>query len=482
MQIKILKEPELEFANGTNICPKSGIVNLGVYDKNEELRQSELRVGIVGRGEGVDLLDLWLEKCQQGIDGKESNYPNLFRGFTGFSNHHGFYAKFIYGTSSTRTIQKSELNKTINIESREKRVNACVDLYYEQVRFLSEHRSVDVIVCIIPNDIFDALTKEVSVGCEPATVDAESEADEDNPSNLLEHNFRRLLKARTMHFGIPLQLVLEKSLTIGKANKGQQDDATRAWNFCAAIYYKCNKTIPWRLVEDIHKPKTCYVGIGFYKSRDRETVSTSLAQVFDEFGHGVILRGAPVQIDKNDRRPFMSESQAYEIMINALNEYDHAIMQMPARIVIHKSSNFRESEVKGFTRAITDKRIRRKDFVTIMNSKVRLYSYEQYPPMRGVLLTLSEKVAILYTKGFVRYYKTYPGMYVPVPLEIRAYENDSSLEELCKEILGLTKMNWNNTQFDGRYPITIECSRKVGDIMKYIGSNEKPQISYRFYM
>lgn len=87
-----------------------------------------------------------------------------------------------------------------------------------------------------------------------------------------------------------------------------------------------------------------------------------------------------------------------------------------------------------------------------------------------------------YTRGTVDFYKTYPGMYVPSPLKITVYEQDSSLESLCDEILGLTKMNWNNTQMDGRLPITLECARKIGDIMKYVGPNEKPQVSYSFYM
>ncbi|HCW06342.1 MAG TPA: hypothetical protein DGG95_03140 [Cytophagales bacterium] len=480
MQIKILEEPKLEFANGTHICPKAGIETLGVYDKNDEFRQSELRLGIVGRGEGVDLLDLWLVKCQDGIEAKESKYPNLFRGFGGFSQHYGFYAKFLSGPTLTRTIQKSELNKTLKIKSREERVNVCVDLYFEQIRFLAEYRPVDLIICVIPNDMFDALTKE-SLSTDSEDSYDEND-DEDTPLNITEHNFRRLLKARTMHLGKPLQLILEKSLSLDKVNKGQQDVATRAWNFCTALYYKGNKTIPWRLVEESYKPKTCYVGIGFYKSRDKETVSTSLAQVFDEFGHGVILRGSPVQIDKNDKRPYMNEEQAFNLLMNALKEYDHALMQMPARLVIHKSSNFRDEEIEGFTRAIESKGIRLKDFVTVMESRIRLYSYEQYPPVRGTYLSLSESKAVLYTKGAVNFYKTYPGMYVPSPLEIRAFEHDSSLEDLCEEILGLTKMNWNNTQFDGRYPITLECSRKVGEIMKYIDPNEKPQVSYSFYM
>jgi argonaute-like protein implicated in RNA metabolism and viral defense len=62
-------------------------------------------------------------------------------------------------------------------------------------------------------------------------------------------------------------------------------------------------------------------------------------------------------------------------------------------------------------------------------------------------------------------------------------ESDESPSVICSEILALTKMNWNNTQFDGKYPITLQCARRVGDIMKYLGENDaEPQISYSFYM
>lgn len=80
----------LEFGNGAHICPRTGIETLGVYDKRDELRRSELRIGIVGRGEGVDLLDEWLDKCKRGIVGKEeTKFPNLFRGFGGVDEYHG---------------------------------------------------------------------------------------------------------------------------------------------------------------------------------------------------------------------------------------------------------------------------------------------------------------------------------------------------------------------------------------------------------
>lgn len=95
MKIKILKEPMLEFGNGAHICPRTGIETLGVYDKRDELRRSELRIGIVGRGEGVDLLDEWLDKCKRGIVGKEeTKFPNLFRGLVAWMNTMGSTPKF----------------------------------------------------------------------------------------------------------------------------------------------------------------------------------------------------------------------------------------------------------------------------------------------------------------------------------------------------------------------------------------------------
>ena len=135
---------------------------------------------------------------------------------------------------------------------------------------------------------------------------------------------------------------------------------------------------------------------------------------------------------------------------------------MPARIVIHKSSHFRDSERKGFLRALEERGIRSKDLVAITDTEIRLFGDEDYPPKRGaLLLTISETEGVLYARGTVRLYKTYPGPYVPNPLKITVYEQGfESLESFCDEILGLTKMNWNDTQMDGRLPITLECAEQ----------------------
>jgi argonaute-like protein implicated in RNA metabolism and viral defense len=240
--------------------------------------------------------------------------------------------------------------------------------------------------------------------------------------------------------------------------------------------------VPWKLVTNINRPSVCFVGIGFYRSRDRKVLNTSIAQIFDELGNGVILRGTPVEIDKEDERPHLSAQQAHDLLIQALNEYKVALSNFPGRLVLHKSSNYNAAELEGFKSATKALHVGTVDFVTVMDTKLKLFRKGIYPPYRGTHIELDRETHLLYTRGAVKYYQTYTGMYVPQPLEIRIIESDESPGVVCSEILSLTKMNWNNTQFDGKYPITIGCARRVGQIMKYLDEGDKPQISYSYYM
>ena len=80
------------------------------------------------------------------------------------------------------------------------------------------------------------------------------------------------------------------------------------------------------------------------------------------------------------------------------------------------------------------------------------------------------------------YCQTYPGLYVPPPIELRIVRSEESPDLIAKEVLGLTKVNWNNTRFDGKYPVTLGCSRKTDEIMKYLTDTDTPQTRYGYYM
>jgi hypothetical protein len=106
-----------------------------------------------------------------------------------------------------------------------------------------------------------------------------------------------------------------------------------------------------------------------------------------------------------------------------------------------------------------------------------------YPPLRGTAMRLDDEQTILYTRGSVDFFRTYPGLYVPNPLVLHAQRRDTpDWNLLLKETLALTKMNWNGTQFDGALPITLKAARQVGDILKYVPDGTTPDPRYRFYM
>lgn len=475
MNITIFNEPELEFGDGKHVCPRAGIAYHSVYDSRMKARRSCILIAGVGTSEGIADLGRWLSACRNQIPPKENcRQPRLFPGFCGFNNELGYKCSFQYEEEITRSVTHSELNEVLRIVDRNRLVEEAADLYYAQAKFLAQNRVIDVIVCVLPDELYERVVVDKD-------SDVEDTLDRDqNDHDHYEVNFRRLLKAKCMHLGKPIQIVRQLSLTYNV--KSQQDDATKAWNFCTALYYKANQTVPWRLEQNSNRPSVCHVGIGFYRSRDYKVVETSLAQVFDELGNGVILRGTPAQLTKADRRPFLNERQSFDLLTKALKEYEIALQCSPSRVVIHKTSNYRDEELSGFCQALAEVRVRTKDFVTIQETPIRLFRNGVYPPLRGTHVELSKERHLLFTRGSVRYYGTYPGLYIPQPLEIRIKQADESAETICREILALTKMNWNNTQFDGKYPITIQCSRNVGNIMKYLGKNEEPQIRYSYYM
>ena len=73
-----------------------------------------------------------------------------------------------------------------------------------------------------------------------------------------------------------------------------------------------------------------------------------------------------------------------------------------------------------------------------------------HPVLRGTFATIAKRRHILYTRGSVDLYRVYPGMYIPTPLGIRPAMVEHSIETLAEEILALSKMNWNQSQLDGR--------------------------------
>ena len=107
---------------------------------------------------------------------------------------------------------------------------------------------------------------------------------------------------------------------------------------------------------------------------------------------------------------------------------------------------------RGFSKAIGEAK---RDFVTLSQRKgIRFMRGGNYPVLRGTLISLTEDQHLLFTSGYTPRIRTYPGHSVPQPLFI-THIGDSEIKDICEEILGLTKLNWNTTSFSTYLPITL---------------------------
>lgn len=147
-----------------------------------------------------------------------------------------------------------------------------------------------------------------------------------------------------------------------------------------------------------------------------------------------------------------------------------------------KTARFEDQEVLGFQAALSEAKVAYSDFVWISErSPITIYREGSYPPLRGTTVKIGRDL-ILFTRGSVPFYRTYPGMRVPRPLMLRPHTSDTPMTDLAEEMLALTKMNWNTTQFDGALPVPIRASRQVGKVLRHIPVGQLATSKYQRYM
>lgn len=470
----------LEFGAGTHIDIRFGLMNHGPLDVRTETAPQRVRVGIVGTPEGVEGIHAWVERIGRGVEAKESKQPNLFPRFPGFGEGGDLPAPLFVDARVQGTIRQRDLDSLFKSTDRNRVVEETVDMFLSEMRRLTEKASVDVLVCAVPEALIDYMEADP-----PPTEDDEDE----KPTTAVNLDFHNLLKAKAMELGVPVQLLLPSTYDESKHRRQKrrsdrirrlQDEATRAWNVYIDLYYKAGG-VPWRIVRNATDLTSCYVGVSFYNTLDRERLLTSTAQIFNERGDGVVLRGGTAKRSKEDRQIHMTGEDAYKLLDGALKTYRSEHKTLPARVVVHKTSSHNSAELDGFREALDSNGVDSADFLSLGRSFTRLFRDGGYPPLRGTFFTLDHKTHVLYTRGSVDFFATYPGMYIPSAVRLLCEEVEQTPAFLAGEILALTKMNWNNTQFDNRDPITVRAARGVGNILKYVEEGQG-QSRYSYYM
>ncbi|WP_344220113.1 hypothetical protein [Nonomuraea bangladeshensis] len=405
-----------------------------------------------------------MDRCTKPIAAKDAKYPHLFPAFPGCDSGVGLFTTFTFADRNCREVPDRELSRAASLPG-ELAVSAVVDAYMDEIEAIAEDNRVDVIVVARPDDLNDVNLP--------------------SSKNGITTNFHDLLKARALPLGKPLQIMRRSTwdeTAPPPPNRSRQDEATRAWNVHVALYYKAGG-VPWRLQRSSTDLSTCYVGISFYRSGGTDTLDTAVAHIFNELGDGVIVRGGTAHVSKEDRQPHLIGADARQLLLNALTVYKREHRTLPARVVVHKSSRFTSDEKDGFNAAADERDLHALDLVWITSSEnALLFRPGSAPPLRGTFMSLSKYEHLIYTRGSVDFYSTYPGMYVPRPLGLRTAQLSVSPRELGVETLALSKMNWNQSRLDGRSPITLQTADQVKQILRFCNPERDIATRYAQYM
>jgi hypothetical protein len=510
---EFVHEPHLVFGGRKEERdPKIGLARYGPfrYDDEESPLES-IRIGIISNPRGLSLTLDVLDLLKSKIPTHHEQNQWLFPDYPGIDKESNFQCSIHTSKIWHSTISDDfELNKITSetLTNPNERIAYGVNLFVEKMREISANDDKpNVVICTLPKivetycGISERTRGAKSVKATQAEIDLYEmkkagqtfltdwgvtlENEEEPPEK--SYDFRNALKGKIMEFDFPVQILHETTcehmLNYNKTKKHtKQDPCSFAWNLSTALFYKANGK-PWRLAK--LPSDTCYVGISFFRDKLHPTqdIQISMAQVFTHTGDGLVLRGTEVNVDEHTKQAYLKKDQAKTLLTRAMTKYAEKAKQNPARVVIHKTSDFSDEEREGFNEAISEIGTLRKDFVTIRadHGGINFMRIGKFPPLRGTIIIIDDENFLLYTGGFTPRIRTYAGHSIPNPLKIK-HRGDSSKKEVASEILGLTKLNWNTTSFSTFMPITIKFANEVGKILSELPEEKVKKDHYRFFM
>jgi hypothetical protein len=480
MKLHFIDEPALVFSGDQeHIDIRAGMAKFGAFDKSGPSIPRPIRVGLIGTTATLDRLRDWIETCKGGVISEEKKLVKLRPSFPGMTEQ-------VFGTTielsdaNTRAITRHELTAAMTGEDRLRNV---VSVFVAHAKDLAGKSGLNVLVVAPPPEVFALGDSPSSHTPEGPIDDSQDSRTKEESSEITRGNFHDLFKAEALRFQVPCQIIRPDTYgdkSSRDKSRRMQDEATRAWNFHTAIYYKAGG-VPWRLARAPASLSTCHVGVSFYRSVAGDKLMTSVAQIFDERGEGLVVQGGNASYDKEDRTPHLTADDARDLLAAGLATYKREHKNMPARLVLHKTSYFNQAEKEGFQEAADSERLEVLDLVSIRRSETRVLKAAESPMTRGTALLFDEKSGLVYLKGTVPYFEVYPGAYIPRALEFSRDDGESNAFGLAREIVGLSKLNFNNTQFDTGDPITIRAARRVGDILKHVSAEQPVNARFRYF-
>jgi hypothetical protein len=153
----------------------------------------------------------------------------------------------------------------------------------------------------------------------------------------------------------------------------------------------------------------------------------------------------------------------------------------PTELFIHGKTNFDSNEWSGFSSAVphTTKLVG----VQIRDmSDVKLFRYGANAVLRGTAVVTSDTSGYLWTRGYIPRLRTYPGREVPNPLTVEIRQGTADIEQVMKDVMALSKPNFNGAEYCDGLPVTLRFADLVGEILTAGPITPHAPLPFKFYI
>jgi hypothetical protein len=302
------------------------------------------------------------------------------------------------------------------------------------------------------------------------------------------------LKAVMAGRGIPTQIIRENSAVSYPCR------CSVMWRLGIALYTKAGG-IPWKIAHA--EPETAFIGLSYAIREDQLTgpqFVTCCSQVFDSHGAGlefVAYETDDVRIEHDN--PFLSRAEMRRVMARSLILYQRQHGgKTPQRVVVHKSTPFKDDEVEGCFDAL--RACPNIDLIQVQQdvawrgilieppvAGLKKGQPGNYPAHRGTSVQLDGRSVLLWTQGNAPtavggkdFYKEGKG--IPSPLLLRRYAGHGRWDAASTAVMALTKMNWNNDALYDRLPVTMAYAHVLARVVKRMPTLLPQPYQFRFFM
>ncbi len=454
---RVLPEPELVFdpLDGTkrSTHPLEGLLTFGPYGQHlGGTVPNTIRVGLIAPASDAGAIPRLIS--QLGAAHRPTIRTDYLPRFPGFTNL--FHAGLAVAEPAGRIELSRDLDASLAVARRPHAVLA--EALGTAVRAIALQRhAFDVVAIYLPD-----------------RWAAGFEGPPDEKFDL--HDF---LKGILAPHGIPSQLVRED--TAGR----KPDHCGVMWSLGIAFYAKAGG-VPWKLYAS--DDSAAHIGLAYSLARNPDgsvRFVVCCSQVFDTDGTGLEFLAYQAQPDRVrvvGRNPYLDREPMRAVIARSIALYlNRKAGRMPRKMVVHKTTRFTPQEADGCYDALS--KVDHIELVQVQEDapwRAVVVDFEgrssslapsAYPLKRGTLMHLGDYDLLLWTQGTTalagrstNYYKEGTG--IPRPIMLKRWGGAAPAGEVAGDVLGLTKMNWNNDALYDFAPCTIRYSQVLAQVVK----------------